>query len=82
MAKKVLNNDEDISSLIKHAEKIVFKEDAKSICDQLDILFSIANKSQIKNEESDVFETKIRSGIMRLKNLEAFDEAAFMKRKL
>lgn len=82
MAKKVLNNDEDISSLIKHAEKIVFKEDAKSICDQLDILFSIANKSQIKNEESDVFETKIRSGIMRLKNLEAFDEAAFYETEI
>ena len=82
MAKKVLNNDEDISSLIKHAEKIVFKEDAKSICDQLDILFSIASKSQIKNEEGDVFETKIRSGIMRLKKLEAFDEAAFYETEI
>ena len=77
MAKQVINTDEDILSLLKHAEKIVFKEDAKSICDQLDLLFSIASKSQIENEESDVFEIKIRSGIMRLKKLEAFEEAAF-----
>jgi hypothetical protein len=77
MAKQVINNDEDILSLLKQADKIVFKEDAKSICDQLDLLFSIASKSQIENEESDVFEIKIRSGIMRLKKLEAFEEAAF-----
>ena len=82
MAIQVLNNDEDISSLIKQAEKIVFKEDAKSICDQLDVLFSIASKSQIENEESDVFEIKIRSGIMRLKKLEAFDEAAFYEKEI
>ena len=77
MTKQEINNNEDLSSLLKQADKIVFKEDAKSICDQLDVLFSIASKSQIQNEESDVFEIKIRSGIMRLKKLEAFDEAAF-----
>ena len=77
MVKQVINNDEDILSLLKQADKIVFKEDAKSICDQLDMLFSIASKSHMQNEESDVFEIKIRSGIMRLKKLEAFDEAAF-----
>jgi hypothetical protein len=82
MATQVLNNNKDISSLIKQAEKIVFKEDAKSICDQLDLLFSIAGKSQIENEESDVFEIKIRSGIMRLKKLEAFDEAAFYETEI
>lgn len=82
MATQVLNNNKDISSLIKQAEKIVFKEDAKSICDQLDLLFSIAGKSQIENEESDVFEIKIRSGIMRLKKLEAFDEAAFFETEI
>jgi hypothetical protein len=47
MAKQEINNNEDISSLIKQTDKIVFKEDAKSICDQLDMLFSIASKSQI-----------------------------------
>ena len=82
MAKQVTNNNEDLSSLLKQAEKIVFKEDAKSICDQLDVLFSLAGKSQIENEESDVFEIKIRSGIMRLKNLEAFDEAAFYETEI
>ena len=82
MAKQVINNDEEILSLLKQAEKIVFKEDAKSICDQLDMLFSIASKSQIQNEESDVFEIKIRSGIMRLKKLEAFDEAAFYETEI
>lgn len=82
MAKQVINNDEDILSLLKQADKIVFKEDAKSICDQLDVLFSIASKSQIQNEESDVFEIKIRSGIMRLKKLEAFDEAAFYETEI
>jgi hypothetical protein len=82
MAKQVINNDEDLASLIKQAEKIVFKEDVKSICDQLDMLFSIASKSQIQNEESDVFEIKIRSGIMRLKKLEAFDEAAFYETEI
>ena len=82
MAKQVINNDENILSLLKQADKIVFKEDAKSICDQLDILFSIASKSQIQNEESDVFEIKIRSGIMRLKKLEAFDEAAFYETEI
>jgi hypothetical protein len=76
------NNNEGISSLISQADKIVFKEDAKSICDQLDMLFSIAGKSQIENEESDVFEIKIRSGIMRLKKLEAFDEAAFYETEI
>jgi len=82
MAKQVLNKDEDTSSLLKQAEKIIFKEDAKSICDQLDMLFSIAGKSQIENVESDVFEIKIRSGIMRLKKLEAFDEAAFYETEI
>jgi hypothetical protein len=82
MAKQVINSDEDILSLLKQAEKIVFKEDTKSICDQLDMLFSIASKSQIQNEESDVFEIKIRSGIMRLKKLEAFDEAAFYETEI
>lgn len=82
MAKQAINNDEDILSLLKQADKIVFKEDAKSICDQLDMLFSIASKSQIQNEESDVFEIKIRSGIMRLKKLEAFDEAAFYETEI
>ena len=82
MAKQIINNNEDLSSLLKQAEKIVFKEDAKSICDQLDMLFSIASKSQIQNEESDVFEIKIRSGIMRLKKIEAFDEAAFYETEI
>jgi len=82
MAIQVINNDEDILSLLKQADKIVFKEDAKSICDQLDMLFSIASISQIQNEESDVFEIKIRSGIMRLKKLEAFDEAAFYETEI
>ena len=31
MAKQVINNNEDLASLIKQAEKIIFKEDAKSI---------------------------------------------------
>ena len=82
MAKQVINNDEDLSSLLKQAEKIVFKEDAKSICNQLDMLFSIAIKSQIQNEESDVVEIKIRSGIMRLKKLESYDEAAFYETEI
>jgi hypothetical protein len=82
MAKQAINSDEDILSLLKQADKIVFKEDAKSICDQLDMLFSIAGKSQIQNDESDVFEIKIRSGIMRLKKLEAFDEAAFYETEI
>jgi hypothetical protein len=80
MAKQVINNDK--SSIINLADKIIFKEDAKSICDQLDVMFSIAAKPQIENEESDVFETKIRSGIMRLKKLEAFDEAAFYETEI
>lgn len=82
MTKLVTNHNEDISSLIKQSDKIVFQEDAKSICDQLDKLFSIASKSHLKNEESDVFEIKIRSGIMRLKKLEAFDEAAFYETEI
>ena len=82
MAKQAINSDEDILSLLKQADKIVFKEDAKSICDQLDMLFSIAGKSQIQNDESDVFEIKIRSGIMRLKKLEAFDEASFYETEI
>ena len=82
MAKIVKNNNEDFSSLLKQVEKIVFKEDLKSICDQLDVLLSIAGKSQIENEESDVIEIKIRSGIMRLKKLEAFDEAAFYETEI
>jgi hypothetical protein len=80
MAKQVINNDK--SSIINQADKIIFKEDAKSICDQLDVMFSIVAKPQIENEESDVFETKIRSGIMRLKKLEAFDEAAFYETEI
>lgn len=82
MAKQVINNNEDFSSLIKQADKIVFEENVKSICNQLDELFSIAAKSQIENEESDIFEIKIRSGIMRLKKLEAFDEAAFYETEI
>lgn len=82
MPKQVINKNEDISSLIKQTDKIVFKEDAKSICDQLDVLFSIAGKAQIENEESDVFEIKIRSGIMRLKKQGAFDEAAFYETEI
>lgn len=78
----IKSNNEDPSSLIIQADKIVFKEDAKSICEQLDVLFSIAIKSQIQNEESDVFEIKIRSGIMRLKKLEAYDEAAFYETEI
>ena len=54
MTKQIINNNEDVSSLLKQAEKIVFKEDAKSICYQLDVLFSIAGKSQIENEESNI----------------------------
>ena len=75
MPKHEINNNEDISSLIKQTDKIVFKDDAKSICNQLDVLFSIVGKSQLQNKESDIFEIKIRSGIMRLKKLEAFDPA-------
>lgn len=82
MPKQVIYKNEDISSLIKQTDKIVFKEDAKSICNQLDVLFSIAGKAQKENEESDVFEIKIRSGIMRLKKLEAFDEAAFYETEI
>ena len=73
---------EDISLLINQADKIVFKADVKSICNQLDLLFSIAGKSQIKNNESSIFEPKIRSGIMRLKKMEAFDEAAFYETEI
>ena len=73
---------EDISLLIKQADKIVFKADIKSICNQLDLLFSIARKSQIKNNESSILEPKIRSGIMRLKKMEAFDEAAFYETEI
>lgn len=82
MLKQEINKNEDILSLIKQAEKIVFKGNAKSICDQLDMLFSIASKSQMHNVESDVFQIKIRSGIMRLKKLEAFDEAAFYETEI
>ena len=71
---------EDISLLIKQADKIVFKADIKSICNQLDLLFSIAGKS--KNNESSILEPKIRSGIMRLKKIEAFDEAAFYETEI
>jgi hypothetical protein len=73
---------EDISLLINQADKIVFKADVKSICNQLDLLFSIAGKSQIKNNESSIFEPKIRSGIMRLKKMEAFEEAAFYETEI
>jgi hypothetical protein len=82
MAKQEIIKNENISSLIKQADKIIFKNDAKSICNQIDVLFSIASKSQLQNEESDIFEIKIRSGIMRLKKLEAFDEAAFYETEI
>jgi hypothetical protein len=38
-SKMMKSNNENPSSLLKHAEKIIFKEDAKSICDKLDVLF-------------------------------------------
>ncbi len=82
MAKQATKNDEDLSSLIPQADKIVFKNDVKSICSQLDVLLSIASKSQLKNEESSIFEIKIRSGIMRLKKQEAYDEAAFYETEI
>ena len=77
-----MSANNNLSALLKQADKIVFKEDAKSICDQMDVLFSIASKSQLQNEESDIFEIKIRSGILRLKKLEAFDEAAFYETEI
>lgn len=65
------------TSLVKEFDKIQIGGDVENICSQLDKVLSLAKKAQMKNIESGLFETKIRSGIMRLQKLNAFDEAAF-----
>lgn len=63
--------------LVKEFDKIQIGGDVDNICRQLDKVLSLAKKAQMKNIESGLFESKIRSGIMRLQKLNAFDEAAF-----
>jgi len=81
MNKTIAQNtdDEDLKS---RSEKIVFKRDAKQICNQLDVLFSIVSKLEITDSDITSTEIKIRSGIMRLKKLNAFDEAAFYETEI
>ena len=81
MNKQQPKNNEDID-LAFQSDKIIFKKDAKQICNQLDILFSIISKLETTDSDITSTEIKIRSGIMRLKKLNAFDEAAFYETEI
>jgi hypothetical protein len=76
LAEKIFNQITFIAR--KHTKKEIENYNEIEI-DKLRYANAIKSK---ETKESDVFETKIRSGIMRLKNLEAFDEAAFYETEI